>query len=244
MEKELLINLGLTDGEAKVYLALAKLGSSTVGPIVKEAKVAYSNIYEILNRLLEKGLISFIIKEKTKYFQVTNFSQLYEYLNKKEQEIEKEKQSLKKLIPDLEKLKSLKVKQEADVFIGFNGVRTAYERLMESNKDEEYLFFYIAEENYEEIDKFWMHLYHKFKNLKVRGIANIKYKKSTYIKKTKFKMKYINFPIPGNIDIHEDKVLFTSFKDKPLATLIMSRDIANKFKEYFYSIWGDKYKTT
>ncbi len=85
-----------------------------------------------------------------------------------------------------------------------------------------------------------MRLYHKFKNLKVKGIANIHYKKSKYIQKTTFKMKYVDFPIPGNIDIHEDKVLFTSFKDKPLATLITSKDIANKFKGYFHSIWGDK----
>lgn len=231
------MNLGLTDGESKVYLALAKLGSSTVGPIVKEAKVAYSNIYEILNRLLEKGLISFILKEKTKYFQVTNFSRLYEYLDKKEQKIEKEKLLLKKLIPNLEKIQSSKEKQEAEVFVGFNGVRTAYERLIEGDSKEDHLFFYIAEEHYEEIDKFWMRLYNKFKNLKVKGIANINYKKSKFIKKTHFKMKYVDFPIPGNIDIHEDKVLFTSFKDKPLATLITSKDIAAKFKEYFYSIW-------
>src|SRR3989344_5672522 len=204
MEKELLMNLGLTDGEAKVYLALAKLGSSTVGPIVKEAKVAYSNIYEILNRLLEKGLISFILKEKTKYFQVTNFSRLYEYLDKKEQKIEKEKLSLKKLIPDLEKLQKLQEKQEAEVFIGFNGVRTAYERLLENHFEEEYLFFFIAEQNYEEVDKFYMRLYNKFKNLKVKGIANIKYKESKFIKKTTYKMRYVNIPVPGNIDIHED----------------------------------------
>ena len=66
MDKEYLIRIGLTDGEAKTYLALLKTGSSSVGPIVKEAKVAYSNIYDILDRLLEKGLISFILKEKTK----------------------------------------------------------------------------------------------------------------------------------------------------------------------------------
>ena len=240
MEKELLMNLGLTDGEAKVYLALAKLGSSTVGPIVKEAKVAYSNIYEILNRLLEKGLISFILKEKTKYFQVTNFSRLYEYLDKKEQKIEKEKLSLKKLIPDLEKMQKLQEKQEAEVFIGFNGVRTAYERLLENHFEEEYLFFFIAEQNYEEVDKFYMRLYNKFKNLKVKGIANIKYKESKFIKKTTYKMRYVNIPVPGNIDIHEDKILFTSWTSAPLAILINSKDIADKFKEYFYSIWGDK----
>jgi len=42
-----------------------KLGSSTVGPIVKGSKVSYSKIYEVLGRLLEKGIISYNIKEKT-----------------------------------------------------------------------------------------------------------------------------------------------------------------------------------
>jgi sugar-specific transcriptional regulator TrmB len=69
MESIELTKLGLTEGEAKVYLALLKLGSSTVGPIVKKSKVAYSNIYEVLERLISKGLVSFIKKEKTKYFQ-------------------------------------------------------------------------------------------------------------------------------------------------------------------------------
>ena len=71
-----LLKIGLTEGETKVYLALSKLGSSTVGPIVKESKVAYSNIYDILNRLIEKGIVSFIIKQKTKYFQAASPSNL------------------------------------------------------------------------------------------------------------------------------------------------------------------------
>ena len=37
-----LLKIGLTEGEAKVYLALSELGSSTVGPIVKKTKVANS----------------------------------------------------------------------------------------------------------------------------------------------------------------------------------------------------------
>ena len=64
--------IGLTDGEAKVYLALTEIGSSTVGPIVKKANVAYSNVYDILNRLIEKGIVSFILRNKTKYFQAAS----------------------------------------------------------------------------------------------------------------------------------------------------------------------------
>ena len=39
-----LLKVGLTDGEAKAYLALSELGSTTVGPIVKKSGVSYSNI--------------------------------------------------------------------------------------------------------------------------------------------------------------------------------------------------------
>ncbi len=240
MEKEALINLGLTDGEAKVYLSLLKLGSSSVGPIVKEANVAYSNIYSILDRLLEKGLISFIVKEKTKYFQAVSPIKLKEFLEKKEEELEKEKQSLKQLIPSLEKLQSPKARQEAEIFIGSKGIKTAYDRLMEgNNKKEELLFFYIEEQTRysEKAEEFYTRVYNKFKQFKAKGIANIEYKKSKFIKKTHYKMKYVDFPIPGNIDIYKDKLLFITWQENTIGILITSQDISNKFKEYFYSIW-------
>src|SRR3989344_5620749 len=46
---------GLTEGEAKVYLALMELGSSTTGPIIEKAHVAKSIIYQLLDKLIQKG---------------------------------------------------------------------------------------------------------------------------------------------------------------------------------------------
>ena len=60
MDIELLKEVGLTEGEIKVYLALFKIGASSTGPIVKEAKIHSSKVYPILDRLIEKGLVSFI----------------------------------------------------------------------------------------------------------------------------------------------------------------------------------------
>lgn len=237
MKKQELINLGLTDGETKAYLALLKLGSSTVGPIVKQANVAYSNIYEILDRLLEKGLISFIIKEKTKHFQAIDPSKLYEFVERKEKDLEKEKISLKKLIPELKKIQNQSSKQEAEIFLGLKGIKTAYERILEdTDKKEEWLFFYI-EEGKEIADKFYTRVYSKFRKIPAKGIANKEYQKSEFIQKTHFKIKYVDFPIPGNIDIFKDKLLFISWSHTPTVILITSKDMAQKFKKYFYSIW-------
>ena len=66
---EELNKIGLTSGEARVFVALSRLGETTVEPIIKESKAAQSKIYEILQRLIDKGLASYIIKEKTKHYQ-------------------------------------------------------------------------------------------------------------------------------------------------------------------------------
>ena len=64
--------IGLTAGESKVYMALLKIGSSTTGPIVDEAKVSRSKVYHIIERLMSKGLVTSIVKTKTKYFQAAD----------------------------------------------------------------------------------------------------------------------------------------------------------------------------
>ena len=79
-----LVKIGLTEGEAKVYLSLTELGSSTAGSLVKTAAVAHSNIYLILDRLMKKGIVIYTIKSKTKYFQAVSPDNLLGYLEKKE----------------------------------------------------------------------------------------------------------------------------------------------------------------
>ena len=174
-----LLKIGLTEGEAKVYLALSELGSSTVGPIVKKSSVAYSNIYDILNRLIDKGIVSFIIKNKTKYFQAAPPANLVDFLDKKEKQISEQKQSLQKIIPDLEKLQELHPKQEAEIFLGKKGLRTAYEKLSKNTtKDDETLFFYVDDEKYrEESNLFYNSITELSQKAKNRGISNKDYKK-------------------------------------------------------------------
>jgi sugar-specific transcriptional regulator TrmB len=64
---ETLINLGLTVLQAKVYIALAKLGTSTSRSTAKEAKVASQDVYRILSELQETGLVEKIIAKPNMY---------------------------------------------------------------------------------------------------------------------------------------------------------------------------------
>ncbi|NQU79145.1 TrmB family transcriptional regulator [Candidatus Woesearchaeota archaeon] len=236
--------LGLTEGEAKVYVALLSIGSSTVGPIVKKSGVAYSNIYEILNRLIGKGFVSFIFKEKTKYFQAEEPTRIREYLNKQEEDLHRSRQTFEKVLPELEKLKAfVGEKEEAGVFMGEKGLLTAFERLMKgSTKKDQGLFFYVHDpKNYEKAEKFYMKswlLIKRFGNM-WKGISNDELRKTNLVKQYPafIKQRYVPFPVPGNIDIMNDKVLLTVWRDRPIGILIHSQEAADSFKQYFDSVW-------
>jgi len=241
MNSNELTGIGLTQGESKVYLALLKLGSSTVGPIVKESKIAYSNIYEVLERLLKKGLVSFIIKEKTKYFSAAEPYRVEEYLKTKEAEIEKQKADLKKLLPSLISIKNSKDKETyAEIFTGQKGLKTAYEKMFSKmTKKDEALFFYIHEESYaKDSDNLYNDMFSLTKKIKVRGLANKKYKNSWFIKKAKnFNIKFVDFPLPGNIDIIKNQIMIVSWETEITGILIKSESISKHFRDYFNKIW-------
>ncbi|HLC62772.1 MAG TPA: helix-turn-helix domain-containing protein [Candidatus Nanoarchaeia archaeon] len=244
MLKQDLQGIGLTDGETKAYLAMLELGSSTVGPIAKKSGISYSKIYEVLERLIDKGIVSFIIKEKTRYFQAIEPNMLYRFLEMQESEIEKNKEKLKKIIPELEKhTKIFENKEEVELFVGLKGLRTASEK-MYSNfaKKDIALFLYVNKEGYSDIvDEFYLKLapFYKQKGIKFKGIGNKTWAKSEYSKKTKsfIDARYVDFPLPGTIDIYKDMVLQVSWSNKPIGILIQSKEIAENYRNYFNEVW-------
>ena len=69
MIHDVLREIGLTESENKIYLALLDLGDSTRGDIVNKSGVAGSKVYDLLERLREKGLVSIYVKDKVKHFK-------------------------------------------------------------------------------------------------------------------------------------------------------------------------------
>lgn len=246
-----LTKIGLTDGEARVYVALLQIGSTTVGPICKRAKVSYSKIYEVLQRLIHKGLVSITIKEKTKYFQALEPVRLEEIIEKREQELSVQRERLREMIPTLQALASEKKVQEAATFIGEKGIMTAYDILLNNSSRGSTLRFFYVHGSYDA--KVYDFCYGrvnynnkrivpvlKQKNMKWLGIINTQKAKKKFTNPVHpIIQRYTNLPLPGNIDITNQAILFTLWEsDQPLGILIRSQEIALNFIEYFDSIWG------
>lgn len=95
--QELFQALGLAKNEARIYETLIREGDSTVGKISQKSEVHRRNVYDSLNRLIEKGLVIEIVESKENKYQAVEPRKLLEVLGEKFD-------ALENTLPELEKL--------------------------------------------------------------------------------------------------------------------------------------------
>ncbi|MCD6055235.1 MAG: transcriptional regulator TrmB [Gammaproteobacteria bacterium] len=76
--------LGFTDKETQVYLCLLMLGKGNVQQICRQTKISRTSIYSVLNRLMEKQLVSQITEPKggrqVEHFMPNDPSVLFDHI--------------------------------------------------------------------------------------------------------------------------------------------------------------------
>ena len=238
-----LLRIGLTEGEAKIYVALLELGPSSVGPIRKRTKISHSNIYEILERLINKGIVTVITSNTVKIFQAVSPRNLSLYLDKKEAELKEQRDILKRVLPRIKALQETHPKQEAMLYAGLKGLRSAYEELYrERNAGNENLWIYVHNEKYAEIsDKFYLHTWLEIpKKIRSRGIVNESYRPSKFAKEfqKKHEMRFVDFPIFSHGEVFGEKFMLVSWEDPIIAVLVHAKHVSEHFRKYFESVWS------
>ena len=140
IDTRVLEEIGLTDGEIKVYMALLRLGSSSTGPIAKESGVSRSKVYMILDKLEKKGLASHVEQRGVIYFQAAEPQKIKDYIRKRREDLEKLDKDFEGILPQLESVRKLAGKvQNVTVYQGFKGMITAHEHTyMKLKREEEY----------------------------------------------------------------------------------------------------------
>lgn len=109
---------GLTNKEIEVYLALLPLGSINLQEIARRIDLPRTTIYNTLNYLSSKGLVSKIIKGHVTFFEATDPKKLIN-------DIEEKKKLLTSVLPELEVLKKqIKESSSVEIYEGFKGIST------------------------------------------------------------------------------------------------------------------------
>jgi sugar-specific transcriptional regulator TrmB len=235
MDTNILENIGLTPSEIKIYLALLELGPSSAGKVLEKAGIQNSVFHFCVNKLIDKGLVSYVIKGKSKVYSAADPENFLLYLKDKENEV-------KTLLPELKARQAIiKDKSEVEMFVGIKGVINALNTFIkDAKKGDEFLFFPLDVENKnEEVQEFYERydLKRKSKGLITKGIAPIKHK-YLFEKRTYLKMKYSDKPLPSNSAICNDGMILISWDETPHAVIIKAKNLVNNQKEFFYNFWN------
>jgi len=221
---------GLTRVEAKVYLTLIELGPSLAGQISKKSGIHRRTIYDALDRLAEKGLISYIVKNNRKYFEPANPERLIDLQKEKEEQIKAE-------LPELMNLfRKTKAREETLFYKGKDGLKTAFEDQISEGKE---ILVLGASSEAGEIMQFYFKWYNKRrqeKKIHIKFIANVESKGK--IKAPLSEIRYLPELGPAAINIYSDKVAIILWsKEKPIAVIIKNSEIANSYRIFFEHMW-------
>src|SRR3989344_6169177 len=134
MDLEVLRKIGLSEGEIKVYKALLELGATSINNIHEKVGIDRRNIYDILNKLIERGLVSYFDENGKRIFRISSPDKLISYIEEKKSNLEKIKREVNEILPDIKKMFSSKKEElKAEIFRGAEGMKAVWDDLLNYN---------------------------------------------------------------------------------------------------------------
>lgn len=238
MDTEIFKELGLSESEIKIYVALLELGSSTAGDVLVKSRLQNSVVHRALNSLIEKSLISFILEGKRRIYSAIDPENFYNF-------IEEKKKRFTQLLPELKKKqKKAKIKENASVFKGIRGIKEVY-NFMINQKGKEYLTYGGGKPCADKMgDTWWLNMHGKRIANKLR--ARQVFDKSVLgigseIGKLKFThVRYLSeeFAQFQETVIVGDYVSINVFSEEPYSFLIHDKHVADGYRKHFEILWN------
>jgi len=238
LEQEL-INLGLSDKEAKTYLATLELGYDTVQNIAKKANINRPTAYVVLDSLRKKGIVTTFEKDKKTYYSAESPDRLVSLLQKQREEIKIKEKEFSKLLPEFKAIFNLsKEKPTVRFFEGKPGLMAMREDFLKTTDKKIEAFYNIDDLNkvFTEEENQEFTVKRSKKNIKTFTIyTSIKgpLKRPQAPGQRKF-IPFDKYPVSSDITIYNNKVAIASLKGKLSGVIIESKEIANTLRSLFY----------
>lgn len=232
-------NIGLSEKESKVYLASLELAQANINQLAKKSGIKRTTIYDIIESLKEKGLISVTKKgKKTLYFA--------EDPRALEKQLDERKNSLQKIMPELLSITNLMDKKPVIRFFeGIEGIKEVYKDTL--NYPDQELLAWVSEEAVVAFDEKFLNEYYLLKRLDkkiwVRAIAPDKPYMQKYkgmdeksLRRTKL-ISMEKFPLEVEINLYGRRNIgIMAFKEK-VGLIIESPTIFTTLKSIFEKNW-------
>ncbi|HII72192.1 TPA: hypothetical protein HA265_05550 [Candidatus Woesearchaeota archaeon] len=233
VNQRILEEIGLTPSEAKIYLVLMEKGASLAGSISRNTGIHRRSVYDSIERLIQKGLVSYIKKNNRKYFEAADPERLIEILHKKEEDI-------REALPQMKLLQQMSGQRNETLFFrGKAALKTAFEDQLES---EEILIWGATPKANEIIPYYFPHFDRNRvkKKIKVKALFNEEDRKNEYVKKIPLsEVKFVPKEVASDtaVNIYGRNVCIICWKQDPIAIIIREEAIAEGFRNYFEFMW-------
>lgn len=235
---------GLSDNEAKVYLAMLELGPAPVQEIAAKAAVNRPTAYVQIEALKKKHLASTQTRGKKTFFIAESPENLESLLNKEGMDLESRRAELLKVMPEL--AASFVLTDEKPVVRYFEGKEGSEKIWQEVLRSKEKILRSITSVETALVTSPDALTAHPSQRVK-RGIqSRLIYTgdKGPVLptdKKVLRESKFVpakKLPITFDFTVFDDKVCFDILKGKLGGVIIQNKEIAQSFKNLFDFVWN------
>ncbi len=237
---------GLTDKEARVYLAMVELGESSIIPIAERAGIKRTTVYNYLESFRQLGLISMTVRNRRQHYTAASPARLKEIMVARLKKVDD-------VVPLLFSLyKQEDAKPSVQMFEGVEGIKEVFRLSLQTNAKEiraipvyasghSHVGNTFIEDYLEQVAK------RKIKYISLRLAKDIKEYTKTGYKKVSIapgenreaRIAPEWFTPESHIHMYDDKVaIFSQTKERPYAMLISSASYYQTMHMFFEGVWG------
>jgi len=241
--QKILEQIGLTPTETKIYLALLETGESKVGSILSNAKLNSGRIYDVLEGLIQKGLVSTITRKGVKRYSPAPPTRIYELLEQQRILLGEHQKAFEKVLPELQKrFATQKSRVRVEVFFGAEGYRAANELMFTDTKDKMLNVYGLsAVKRYPQslIDALRFYIYKKRKEsgAKIRKLGAEEARIETVYDEDNSEIRYLPHPTVIEFQTYGD-ITLVGYNQEPLLTIIVhSKELTEGFRDHFDYLW-------
>ena len=237
--EQTLINIGLNENEAKVYLASISLGPTTILKIAKKSDLKRTTVYSVVEELKRKGLMR---------IDLNGLKQLYSPEDPKKLDLilKERERKFSDILPEFEALYKYKDSgSNIRYYEGFEAIKGIYNMLVDDiKKGEDYLVISDQEKGYKQDPEFFQDFMERRakKPINIRMLLRdsaITREHKKFSKNYALNIKILNRESKLNTDIviTPQHLLIQQMTDEVVALVIDNPPIIETHKELFELLW-------
>lgn len=228
--QNVLIKIGLSKHEIKIYLALLRLGTDTASKIASETGIDRATTYRFLTSLINRGLTNYAIVNNVKYFTASDPNKIL--LDLKEMQ-----EKFKKVLPKLIAISQIpKEDTKVEVYKGKEGLKAVIQNIVKERKD--YTFVGEVEKFFEEMPHYIFHWLKTVEKEKIKGRLICKENAEFKVVKTEtYRLISEKFISKISTWTYGNKTAFFIWSKPFFAVVIDNKDVTESTLNVFEYLW-------